>query len=198
MFVRFGFALLAVSCLTAAFDLDCEALDRLQEDRSQITGKWIFAAGTTDHKEDLEALKSINSSWIDLTPIPDSEDMTLRWGDRHTNGNCVHGSVNTTSLGNTTKVTFHFGNVTYEHTGRHLLSCSGCRVWIDTSPREGKDGEHRTARNLYIFTKSGTLDAQQLEFFKKQAECHDFGQEMYFLDNSVLCPDPADAKEEEQ
>lgn len=48
----------------------------------QIYGKWIFHAGTSDNEELLKELRTLNSSWIELSPIPDSEDMTLRWGDK--------------------------------------------------------------------------------------------------------------------
>lgn len=200
MSVLFCLALLALSSLTAASDPDCEELIKLLEDRSRLAGKWIFYAGTSDNNELLQELGMINSSWIELSDISGSDDMTLRWGDRMRDGKCHYGSVNSTFTGNSTKVTFHINSSTHEHVGKHLVTCPDCIMWTDSSVSEMKNGETRKGKNLYLFTKSGTMDAAHLEVFKKQAACLNFPPDFKFGENTDLCPNekPADAKEEEQ
>ncbi|XP_030272654.1 uncharacterized protein LOC115581582 [Sparus aurata] len=198
MSVKFCLALLALSSLTAAADPDCEELIKPLEDRSKLPGKWIYTAGTSDNKELLEELKMVNSSWIELSPIPDSTDMTLRWGDK-LNEKCVHGSTNSTSTENSTSVTFHFNSTTHVHVGKHLQTCPDCILWTDNFVSEDKNtATTRKGRNLYLFTKTGALDASHLEEFKKQAACLNFQAEFHFGEATDLCPDAADAKEEEQ
>ncbi|KAM9360824.1 uncharacterized protein ABDE67_001455 [Symphorus nematophorus] len=197
MSVQFCLALLALSSLTAASDPDCEELIKPLEDRRRVSGKWIFYAGTSDNQELLKELQTINSSWIELSPIPDSDDMSLRYGDKMEEGKCHHGGVNATFTGNSTKVTFYFNSTTHEHVGKHLVTCPDCILWIDTSVTEGKNGETRKGRNLYLFTKTGTLNAAHLDDFKKQAACLNFTSEFHFGDNTDLCPDAPDAAEEE-
>lgn len=48
----------------------------------QISGKWIFHAGTSDNEKSMKDLKTMESSWIELSPLPESDDMTLSWGDK--------------------------------------------------------------------------------------------------------------------
>ncbi|XP_073322725.1 uncharacterized protein [Pagrus major] len=198
MSVKFCLALLALSSLTAAADPDCEELNKSLEDRSKLPGKWIYTIGTSDNKEFLEELKMVNGSWIELTAIPDSDDMTLRWGDKITNGKCVYGNTNSTSTGNSTTVTFYFNSTTHEHVGKHLVSCPDCILWTDDVVSQDKNGQTRKGRNLYLFTKTGTLDASHLEDFKKQAACLNFPDDFHFGETTDLCPDATDAKEEEQ
>ncbi|XP_051277307.1 uncharacterized protein LOC127375465 isoform X3 [Dicentrarchus labrax] len=198
MVVQFCLALLAFSSLTAAADPECEELVKPLEERSQISGKWIFHVGTSDNKDFLKEFKTITSSWIELSPIPDSEDMTLRWADKMMDGKCHLGSTNCTFTGNSTKATFHFNSTTYENVGRHLVTCPDCLLWTDDSVMKGKNGDTKKGRNLYLLTKSGTLDASHLEHFKKQAACLNFPPEFHFGENKDLCPDATDAKEEEQ
>lgn len=200
MSVPFCLALLALFSLTAASDPGCEELLKPLEDRNKVSGKWIFHAGTSDNEKLLEELRTINSSWIELSPIPDSDDMTLRWGDKM-DGKCHTGGVNTTFSENSTIVTFHFNSSDHEHVGKYLVSCPDCILWTDTSVTVGKAGS-REGRNLYLFTKSGKLDDSDLEVFKKQAACLNFPSEFHFGDNKDLCPDEkvaaTDVKEEEQ
>uniref|UniRef100_A0A3Q1AN77 Apolipoprotein M n=1 Tax=Amphiprion ocellaris TaxID=80972 RepID=A0A3Q1AN77_AMPOC len=188
MSVQFCLALLALSSLTAASDPGCEELLKILEDRSKLHGKWIYYAGVSA-TEGINYLKSIQSSWIELSPIPDSDDMTLRYGDKM-DGKCVYGSVNATFSGNSTAVTFYYNSTTHEHVGKHLVTCPDCILWTDNSVGSG---ETKRGRNIYIFTKSGTLDASQLEVFKKQAQCLDFPTDIHFGENKDLCPDEKEA-----
>ncbi|KAI9521583.1 hypothetical protein NQZ68_003737 [Dissostichus eleginoides] len=199
MSVQFCLALLALSSLTAASDPVCEDLLKPLENRSRVAGKWIFHAGVSDTGDIMGVLKNVNSSWMKITPIPGSEDMTLRWGDK-INGKCMYGGINYTFSGNDTKVTFNFKDTDHLHIGRHLGSCTDCILWTDTTVRPGKE-EAITGRNLYIFTKTGKLDDLDLEVVKQQAACLKFPPEFFFGDITDLCPEeePAatEVKEEE-
>ncbi|XP_074494313.1 alpha-1-acid glycoprotein 1-like [Sebastes fasciatus] len=198
MSVQFCLALLALSSLTAASDPACEELLKPQGDQTKVTGKWIYIAGTSDNEELLKQLRNVNSSWIELLPIPDGDDMTLRYVDK-LDGKCVTGAVNFTFSGNTTVVTFHFNGSDHEHIGQHLVTCPDCIVWTDTVTM--KMGATK-ARNLYIFTKTGKLDDSHLEVFKKQAACLNFPPELVFGETTDLCPfeevAATDVKEEKQ
>ncbi|XP_071338834.1 uncharacterized protein [Trachinotus anak] len=201
MSVQFCLALLALCSLTAASDPGCEELIKPLEDRSGLSGKWIFLAGTSDNEDFLKDLKKINSSWIELSPIPDSDDMTLRWADKF-EGKCNYGSVNCTFSANSTKVTFYFNSSTHEHVGKHLMTCPECILWTDNSVMV-ENGETRKGRNLYLFTKSGKLDAAHLDVVKKQAACLNFPAEFHFGEgeDTDLCPDekePATAVTEDK
>ncbi|KAL3063101.1 hypothetical protein OYC64_002812 [Pagothenia borchgrevinki] len=175
MSVQFCLALLALSSLTAASDPVCEDLLKPLENRSRVAGKWIFHAGVSDTGDIMGVLKDVNSSWIKLTPIPGSEDMTLRWGDK-INGKCVYGNINYTTPRNDSKVTLTFNETDHLHTLRHLGSCTDCILWTDTTE------EAITGRNLYIFTKTGKLDDLDLEVVKQQAACLKFPTELFFAD----------------
>uniref|UniRef100_A0A3B5B591 Apolipoprotein M n=1 Tax=Stegastes partitus TaxID=144197 RepID=A0A3B5B591_9TELE len=190
MSVQFCLALLALSSLTAASDPGCEELLKTLEDRSRIHGKWIYYAGVSSN-EGIADLKNIQSSWIELSPIPDSDDMTLRYGDKM-GGKCVYGSVNATFSGNSTAVTFYYNSTSHEHVGKHLVTCPDCILWTDNSVSVGS-GETKRGRNLYLFTKSGALDASHLEVFKKQAECLNFPTDFQFGENTDLCSDEKEA-----
>ncbi|XP_071060398.1 uncharacterized protein [Pseudochaenichthys georgianus] len=209
MSVQFCLALLALSSLTAASDPVCEDLLKPLGDRSRVAGKWIFHAGVSDTGDLMSVLKTLNSSWIKLTPIPGSEVMTLRWGDK-INGKCLYGSVNYTFSVNDTQGTCNpfsrFKNdlkciTDHGNIWTQLQSCTDCILWSDTTIRPGKE-EVIAGRSLYIFTKTGKLDDLDLEVVKQQAACLKFPPEFFFGDITDLCPEeePAatEVKEEEQ
>ncbi|XP_029998637.1 uncharacterized protein LOC115425317 [Sphaeramia orbicularis] len=187
MLFQFGLALLALSSLTTASDPGCEELLKPLEDRSRISGKWIFYVGTSDNEDFRKELKTIKSSWMEITPIPDSDDMNLHWGDKMS-GKCYYIDVNSTFSGNSTKVTFYFNTSEHEHVGKHLTTCPDCILWTDNSVSV-TNGETKKGRNLYLFTKSGKLDPFDLEVFKKQASCLNFPSEFHFGHSTDLCPD---------
>ncbi|XP_053181761.1 uncharacterized protein LOC128365141 isoform X2 [Scomber japonicus] len=202
MSAQFCVVLLALFSLTAA-DSDCEELIKPLEDRSQVSGKWIFHVGTTSNEESRRQLKTASSSWIESTPIPGSDEMTLRWADR-INGQCIHGNLNTTTSENSTTVIFHFNGTDFEHVGRYLKTCTDCVLWTDTTTSSATTDETKKTRNLYLFTKAGKLDDDDLEVFKKQAACLNFPADFHFGGITDLCPDEkegnpfTDVKEGEQ
>ncbi|XP_041855603.1 uncharacterized protein LOC121649107 [Melanotaenia boesemani] len=200
MSVQLCLALLALSSLTAASDPDCDELTKPLEDRSKIHGKWIFHVGTSDSEEQLKAMKSIYSSWMELSPLPGSDEFSLRYGDKY-DGKCYYGTVNSTTSGNSVKVTFYFNSSACEHVGKHLVTCPDCAVWTDETTSE-VNGETKRSKSIYLFTRTGKLDPSHLEDFKKQAECLDFSSEFHYPETTNLCPDEqeaaADVKTEEQ
>ncbi|KAJ8005735.1 hypothetical protein DPEC_G00120990 [Dallia pectoralis] len=84
MAVHLGFALLALVSMSVAFAPDCKDLIKplVLEDHSEIHGKWIYVMGSADHLFFQNALKTLQSSWIDLSPKSGQKTATLRWGDR--------------------------------------------------------------------------------------------------------------------
>ncbi|XP_029916204.1 uncharacterized protein LOC115365373 [Myripristis murdjan] len=193
MAVQLVLALLALFSLSAASEPDCEELVKplSLEDRSPIYGKWIFLAGTSDNEDFLKHLKTVNNSWIELSPSSDSNVVNLRWGDK-IDGKCIHGETNSTFSGNTTKVTFNFNMSTSDHVGKYLQTCRDCILWTDNSEMV-TNGEAKKGRNLYFFTKTGKVEESQMEDFKKQAACLKFLSEFHFGEITELCPDEKEA-----
>uniref|UniRef100_A0A0E9THL0 Apolipoprotein M n=1 Tax=Anguilla anguilla TaxID=7936 RepID=A0A0E9THL0_ANGAN len=60
-------AVLSLLSVSAAKPLNCEGLDQpLALNGTQISGKWIFIEGTTDHQKYATILKTVNSSFMDI------------------------------------------------------------------------------------------------------------------------------------
>ncbi|XP_005804036.2 uncharacterized protein LOC102228820 [Xiphophorus maculatus] len=203
MFVHFCFALLALSSLTAASDPGCDELIKPLEDRSKIYGQWVLHAGASDSEQNLNAKKIVNSSWIKLATIPDSDEFSLHYMDK-IEGKCVCGALNSSTSGNMTKIIFYYNSTTYEHIGHFLETCADCALWVDDAVAE-VNGETRKSKNLYIFTKTGKLDGSDLEVFKKQAKCLNLLPDLYFLETTDLCAEerepttvPTEGNTEEQ
>ncbi|XP_053181762.1 uncharacterized protein LOC128365141 isoform X3 [Scomber japonicus] len=200
MSAQFCVVLLALFSLTAAADPDCEELLKPLEDRSQVSGKWIYTVGTSTSEEVLRELHKITSSWIEYIPIPGSDEMTLSWADK-VDGKCIRGSVNTTSSENSTTIIFHYNGTNYEYVGKHLKTSTDCVLSTGTTKWSATNGETKTSRDLYLFTKAGKLDDDDLEVFKKQAACLNFPANFHF-GITDLCPDgkeaATDVKEGEQ
>ncbi|XP_072244178.1 uncharacterized protein [Leuresthes tenuis] len=191
MSVQLCLALLALSSLTAASDPGCDELTKPLEDRSKIYGKWIFHSATSESEEQMKVLKTANSSLIEITPLPGSDEFNLHFADR-LDGNCLYGEGNSTTSGNFTKMTFYIKNTaSYETSGKYLETCPDCVLWMEASVRKPK-----IIKSLYLFTKTGKLDASQLAVFKKQAECFNITLDFYFPDTINLCPEEKEAAED--
>ncbi|XP_012716802.2 uncharacterized protein LOC105925476 [Fundulus heteroclitus] len=187
MFAQLCSVLLALSSLAAASDPGCDELIKPLEDRSKIYGKWVLHAGASDSEQNLKAKKIVNSSWVKLSAIPNSDEFTMHYIDK-IEGKCVCGTVESSTTGNASKVIFHYNSTTYEHIGRFLETCADCALWTDDAVAE-VNGEARKSRNLYIFTKTGKLDPADLEVFKKQAKCLNLLPDFYYLETTDLCPE---------
>ncbi|KAM9392069.1 uncharacterized protein KZ484_003588 [Pholidichthys leucotaenia] len=200
MFAGFCLTLLALSTLSAASEPSCEELIKPLKDQSKAHGKWIYYVGASDNEEQLKELKTIHSCWLEISPIPDSDALCLHYADK-LNGTCIYGTINATFSGDHIHATFHFNNATMESVGKHLETCPDCLLWSDDHVTTDS-GKTRKSKNLYLFTKSGALDASQLEIFKKQAECLNLLSDFHFTNTADLCPkekEPAaEVKNEEQ
>lgn len=53
-------------------------------------------------------------------------------------------------------------NTTHIHVGRYVASCPDCLVWMDTFVTDGKNGETRKGKNLYLFSKCVSLHTQNI------------------------------------
>uniref|UniRef100_A0A8C5I7Y9 Uncharacterized protein n=1 Tax=Gouania willdenowi TaxID=441366 RepID=A0A8C5I7Y9_GOUWI len=175
---------LAVMALAAASDPNCENLTKTVEDEKTLYGKWLLYAATADCDKNLQELKTINSSWIELSPLGDGKDMVLRYGDNW-RGSCEFGTVNATNDGNVTRATFHYNSTSHEHVGRHIATCPDSVLWTDFSTTD----DNTLCRSLYLFTKTGKLDDSHQEYFKKQLECLNFKSELLIWENPVYCQD---------
>uniref|UniRef100_UPI0037E99762 uncharacterized protein n=1 Tax=Semicossyphus pulcher TaxID=241346 RepID=UPI0037E99762 len=189
MSVQFCLALLALSSLTAADDSGCNELIKPLQDRSRLSGQWIFVAGTSNDKEVLEELKISTSIWMELSLYPDRDDVNIHVAENVTE-ECIYGKVNLTFSGNSTMISHNNSSTDGPKHWKHLATCPDCALWTDDSVSPGRNKETRAkARILFLFTRSGTLDAAQLEVFKKQAACLNFLSEFHFGELKDLCPD---------
>ncbi|KAL0979271.1 hypothetical protein UPYG_G00183050 [Umbra pygmaea] len=182
MVVQLVLALLALATLSASIAPDCKELIKplVLEDHTEIYGKWIYVMGTADHLFFQNALRTLQSSWIDLLATSDHKVVTLRWGDR-IDGKCVVGSTIATINGTTSTVQLHLS----EHKGQYLETCPDCLLWSDTT----RNGDI-TGRYLLLFTRTGQMDPTYLDTYRKQAECLNFPDTHHTYDGeSELCPD---------
>uniref|UniRef100_A0A3Q0T0R2 Apolipoprotein M n=1 Tax=Amphilophus citrinellus TaxID=61819 RepID=A0A3Q0T0R2_AMPCI len=200
MFLHYCLPLLTLFLLSGASDPGCEELIKPVEDKSKLSGKWIFHFGTSDSVEQLKEFKTLQSYWAEQSPIPDSNDIFVRYADK-IDGKCYHGNITATFLGNSTKAAYHFNSSDHEHIGEYLATCPDCLLWTDNYVSWVK-GETRKSRSFFFYTKNGTLDASHLEVLKKQAACLNFTLDFHFTNTIDLCPDEkeaaADARQEEQ
>ncbi|XP_013863858.1 uncharacterized protein LOC106517519 [Austrofundulus limnaeus] len=180
--------LLTLSSLSAASSPDCKDLVQpfTPDDPSSVFGKWVYVLGAGDPAPYHKALESLRSSWIDLSPTSDASTVTLRWGD-HCFNRCIFGEVNATISG----LTATFRKNLSEHKGQILQTCSGCLLWTDAF--RNRDA---TGRFILQFTRTGQIDAKDVEMFKQQAECLNFPKNFHSYDNKTeLCPDEKETTE---
>ncbi|CAI5637034.1 unnamed protein product [Oreochromis niloticus] len=76
------------------------------------------------------------------------------------------------------------GHTSY-HDGKYYETCSNCLLSEDTTLLP--DGKSK-GRYFFLFTRTGALEASELETFKNQAECLKFPSEYHFTSKD-LCPD---------
>ncbi|KAM3611796.1 uncharacterized protein V6R79_024324 [Siganus canaliculatus] len=169
--------LLVFTPFTAAAAPDCKDLVKpfIPEDPKLIFGKWVYVLGTGDPKPYHKALESLKSSWIDLNPTSDSQIVALRWGDYCFN-RCIFGGVNATVSGLATT----FRKNLSDHKGHILQTCSDCLLWTDTF----RNGD-MTGRYMLLFTRTGKIDAKDVEIFKKQVGCLNFPESFHSYDGKT-------------
>ncbi|KAM6964844.1 saxitoxin and tetrodotoxin-binding protein 1-like [Aplochiton taeniatus] len=184
-------ALLAFASLSSAEEQNCKELVKplVLDSHSPIYGKWVLHVGTWDQPAMKSDLVSVVSSWVELSASLDNTVASLYWADRLTNGTCLQGAVNATISGMTTHAAFNINGHTSYHDGKYYETCADCLLSEDICLLP--DGVTK-GRYLFLFTKSGALDASELETFKKQAECLKFLPE-YFFGSTDLCADDREA-----
>uniref|UniRef100_A0AAY5KEE4 Apolipoprotein M n=1 Tax=Esox lucius TaxID=8010 RepID=A0AAY5KEE4_ESOLU len=193
MAVHLVLALLALASLSVASTPDCKELIKplVLEDHTEIYGKWVYVMGSADQLFFQNALRTLQSSWIDLSATSDHKAVTLRWGDR-IDGKCIVGSTIATINGTTSTVQLHLS----EHKGHYLETCPDCLLWSDTT----RNGDV-TGRYLLLFTRTGQMDPTYLDTYRKQAECLNFPDKHHSYDGKTeLCHDDKEkeATEEEE
>ncbi|XP_077417831.1 uncharacterized protein LOC144049079 [Vanacampus margaritifer] len=188
MFAHYFLGLLALSYLTASSDLSCEELVSPLDDRNLISGKWIFNVGTSDNKDFLDELKTIVSSWIELSPVPNSDNFTMIWRDK-IDDKCTSDNVTSTFPNTSGNVQSHYSTSEEIHSETYLKTCPDCLLLIDTMILKMPNLRHLKGRFFALLTKSGTLDDAQLEVFKKQAACLKFTRDLHFGNGTDLCPE---------
>ncbi|XP_061842522.1 uncharacterized protein [Nerophis lumbriciformis] len=186
MFLHLGFGLLALCRLTAASDPACLDLLEPVEDINLVSGKWTLHVITSDNQAYMDVLKAVTSSWIDLSPLPNSDTFTMRWANR-INGTCYIQS--TTSSSSEEEFTLNFYG--QEHKGRFLKMCPDCLFWFDTNMARMNGGELVKKTNIFLLTKSGRLDHAHLEVFKKKATCLNLSRDLHFGDLTEPCAEEA-------
>ncbi|KAM4629994.1 uncharacterized protein ACJ7VT_022728 [Polymixia lowei] len=155
------------------------------DEPSKILGRWIFIEGFTDHKMYDTILKTVNSSWISITPSTSSNNNSLILLDNDkTNGKCNMSASNLTISGNTVK----FVHDTYSGVFQTLPTCPECLLLDINSTMKELDAP---IHSLYILARSPVLNDSDLEVFRKQAECLQFPQNpsFHYDPKQELCPD---------
>ncbi|XP_061624015.1 uncharacterized protein LOC133475329 isoform X2 [Phyllopteryx taeniolatus] len=154
----------------------------------EISGKWIFCVGTSDNQDYLDELETVSSSWIELSPVPDSENFTMTWTDRIA-GNCSFDNVTSAFPSSSANVQSHYSTAEEIHAERYLKTCPDCLLLIDNMILKIPHSKPLKGRFFVLFTRSGRLDDAQLEVFKKQAACLKFSRDLHFGNGTDLCPE---------
>ncbi|XP_061624018.1 uncharacterized protein LOC133475330 isoform X2 [Phyllopteryx taeniolatus] len=197
MFAGFCFGLLALSSLSAASEATCEELLVPVDDLDLVVGKWIYYAGTSDNKDYLNKLQTISSTWMDVTPVANTDNVTLTWGDKVA-GKCIF-EINTSTYSNlSATVEFHYSSSNETHHERYLKTCPDCLLLFENVTMKSLHLNPIEGRFLILLTKSGRRDDAQLEVFKKQAACLNFQEELHFGESTDLCPEVTVPQENQQ
>ncbi|XP_077378881.1 uncharacterized protein LOC144019595 [Festucalex cinctus] len=174
--------LCALAALCGASAPDCEDLVQpfVPEDPQTVFGKWVYVMGAGDPLPYHQAVASLKSSWIDVSPTSENNIVTLRWGDYCFN-RCIFGEANAT----VTELAITFRKNLCDHKGYILKTCPDCLLWTDTFQNLDVKG-----RFIMQFTRSGSIDPKDIEVFKKQVGCLNFLENFHKYDGiTELCPD---------
>ncbi|XP_077418162.1 uncharacterized protein LOC144049272 [Vanacampus margaritifer] len=188
MLVHFCLCLLALSFLTSASAPTCEEILAPPKDWNLVPGRWILYAGLSDYEKYMNEHKKTNSSWMDFSPVPNTANVTVKWGNKIA-GLCFHGTAISSYSNSSANVEFVFYTCDLAHYGKHLKTCPDCLLWIDETVITIPGEEPVRAKNVFLMTKSGRLDDDNLAIFKKQLTCLNFTQDFHVFDTSDLCPE---------
>uniref|UniRef100_A0A668W1H0 Uncharacterized protein n=1 Tax=Oreochromis aureus TaxID=47969 RepID=A0A668W1H0_OREAU len=151
----------------------------------KIYGKWVLHVASWDDPGLKDDILSVNSSWLDVSASSESGVITIYWADRLNGNKCLQGIANATISGMTSHTTYNINGHTSYHDGKYYETCSNCLLSEDTTLLP--DGKSK-GRYFFLFTRTGALEASELETFKNQAECLKFPSEYHFTSED-LCPD---------
>ncbi|XP_041810712.1 uncharacterized protein LOC121619959 [Chelmon rostratus] len=179
---------LSISALTPE---ECEPLVKPLSlvDPSMMYGRLNFIMGYSDSEEYKAILKSLHSSWMNISASPHSTKEVVMYEENDINGTCFGSTFNTSIDGDT--ATSSMGNITTEF---HLLpSCDGCVVFSGISTARNLEKfldlvkldstntrEQFTTNAVYLMGRESTLTDADLEHFKQQASCLGFSGEPDF------------------
>ncbi|XP_061762317.1 uncharacterized protein LOC133556422 [Nerophis ophidion] len=188
MLAHLCLGLLALCSLTTASDPTCEELTTPLEDRSLLSGKFIFTLGTSDCDHSIENLKKIHSSWVEFSPGSNSDTYHNVWKHKGIAGECTSENL-TSTFTSATAVVSSFDAPDEEHSEQFLKTCPDCLFVVDEMAVKTSEGETRKSKYLYFLTKTGTLDPAHLEVVKKQIACLNLTKGLYYPASTTdLCP----------
>uniref|UniRef100_A0A667Y8H5 Apolipoprotein M n=1 Tax=Myripristis murdjan TaxID=586833 RepID=A0A667Y8H5_9TELE len=84
---------------------DCDPLVTPEPlNHTKLLGRWNIIAGFSDHKLFISLLKTVNSSWMEFTPSPSSNDTWLLAEENMFDGKCNSSRATVTIDGNIAKL----------------------------------------------------------------------------------------------
>jgi len=198
MFIAVAATLLALHATLGASQSQDQCKDLLKplviDSQSPIYGKWVWSAGAWNKPGLKNAVSTVKSSWVELSPTADQGVITIRWADRLKQEDkedlCLPGGSDMSVSGSSYQTTLNIMGQTSTHEGRYYETCADCLLNEDTTLLP--NGEIKE-RYLLLFTRTGQLDAAELEKFKKQAECLKMYPEYHITGTGDLCPDEREA-----
>lgn len=168
-------------CDQAQHQQQCEPLLRSKEikDPKELLGKWIFLKGFVSSKQLIDMLKITQASWMSLIPTSKTDTFTMSQGNK-LGGVCLF-SNNTITF---TSSAFHsrevFEQLTLVSKG-YFLSSSPNLLTMSVKAQMGTEN----IRALYMFGRSKTISAADVEDFEKQAECLGWIREAHYTYDGV-------------
>ncbi|XP_063046722.1 saxitoxin and tetrodotoxin-binding protein 1-like isoform X1 [Engraulis encrasicolus] len=147
-------------------------------------GKWSFLAGFADHELFASMLKTMNSSFVTLTPKEQPDTFLMHLGCMF-KGRCEFATVNSTIKDNGLHFTEIFDGELLITVFENLLSSEP--DYVVSKFKYDMGGLNITA--LYLLGRSATISDTMLQAFQKQAECMGFSGPPHFTYDGVteLC-----------
>jgi len=155
-------------------------------DNSPIFGKWVLNVAASDQPALLNMLATVKSSWVDVVASP-GRVLATHYADRLTNPDrCVQGVAHGSFCDSSTHTTFNIEGQETKHEGSFYETCADCMLSKSTTlTPDGQPG----GNFLFLWTRTGQLDASVVEKFKQQVACLNMNPEYHFGTVSDLCPD---------
>ncbi|XP_063046719.1 saxitoxin and tetrodotoxin-binding protein 1-like [Engraulis encrasicolus] len=177
-------AILALLALTGA-DPDCESLIKpLDMKEPPVTGNWRFLTGFADHELFANLLKTLNNSYLTMTPTEQSDTFLMHVGNMK-KGKCEFATIKATLKDNRLHMEEKFQGEPMVIVIENLPSSNPDYVVSKFKYEIGG----LTITTLYLFGRSATISDTMLQAFQKQAECMGFSGPPHFTYDGVteLC-----------